>query len=85
MSANRGRWEQSTTGSLRYGEMHWVFERGGQPCRRCRTRILVAEQGAAPYARLTYWCPSCQLGPAVPPKRAPARKDRPLGRTTYTP
>ncbi len=32
--ANRGHWEQSTTGSLRYGAMHWVFERSGQPCRR---------------------------------------------------
>ncbi len=83
--ANRERWEQSTTGSLRYGEMHWVFERSGKPCRRCGTRILTAEQGAAPYARLTYWCPRCQLGPAPPPTRAPARRDRPLGRTSYRP
>ena len=72
--ANRGHWEQSTTGSLRYGEMHWVFERSGQPCRRCGTRIATAEQGPAPYARLTYWCPRCQLGPAPPPTRAPARR-----------
>ena len=83
--ANRGRWEQSTTGSLRYGEMHWVFERSGRPCRRCGTRIAVAEQGAAPYARLTYWCPLCQLGPSPVPTRAPVRRDRPLGRTTYRP
>ena len=81
--ANRGRWEQSTTGSLRAGEMHWVFERSGRPCRRCGTRILVAEQGRAPYARLTYWCPRCQLGPSVPPVRA--RRDRPAGRTSYRP
>ena len=85
MTANRERWEQSTTGSLRYGEMHWVFERSGKPCRRCGTRIAVAEQGAAPRARLTYWCPRCQLGPAPPPTRAPARRDRPVGRTRYTP
>ncbi len=85
MLANRDRWEQSTTGSLRYGEDHWVFERSGKPCRRCRTRILTAEQGAAPYARLTYWCPRCQLGPAPAPTRAPARKDRPVGRTSYRP
>ncbi len=85
MLANRGHWEQSTTGSLRYGEVHWVFERSGQPCRRCRTRILTAEQGDKPYARLSYWCPRCQLGPAPPPTRAPARKDRPLGRTSYRP
>ena len=83
--ANRGRWEQSTTGSLRYGEMHWVFERAGRPCRRCGTRIASAEQGAAPYARLTYWCPRCQLGPAPAPSRPPSRRDRPLGRTSYRP
>ena len=85
LQANRGRWEQSTTGSLRYGEMHWVFERGGRPCRRCGTRIATAEQGAAPYARLTYWCPRCQLGPAPTPSRPPSRRDRPLGRTSYRP
>ena len=85
MLANRGHWEQTTTGSLRHGEVHWVFERSGQPCRRCRTRILTAEQGPAPSARLTYWCPRCQLGPAPAPRRAPARADRPLGRTSYRP
>lgn len=85
MLANRGHWEQSTTGNLRHGEQHWVFERGGKPCRRCGTRILVAEQGDAPYARLTYWCPRCQLGPAPAPKRPPSRTERPVGRTRYTP
>ena len=84
MDANKERWEQSTTGSLRSGEDHWVFERTGRPCRRCGTRIASAEQGAAPRARLTYWCPRCQPGPSpapVPRRRAP----RPLGRTSYTP
>ena len=85
LRANRSRWEQSTTGSLRTGEQHWVFERSGRPCRRCGTRIAVAEQGEAPRARLTYWCPRCQQGPAAVPTRAPARRDRPLGRTTYRP
>jgi endonuclease-8 len=85
MLANRGHWEQSTTGSLRRGEHHWVFERSGQPCRRCGTRIVSAEQGAAPYARLSYWCPRCQVGPAATPARPPARGDRPTGRTRYTP
>jgi endonuclease VIII len=85
LRANRGRWEQSTTGSLRYGEMHWVFERGGRPCRRCGTRIVSAEQGAPPRARLTYWCPRCQLGPAPAPSRPPSRRDRPTGRTSYRP
>jgi endonuclease-8 len=85
MTANRGHWEQSTTGSLRQGEQHWVFERQGRPCRRCGARVASAEQGAAPYARLSYWCPRCQRGPAPPPASAPARGDRPLGRTRYTP
>jgi endonuclease-8 len=85
LTANRGRWEQSTTGSLRQGEMHWVFERAGRPCRRCGTRVASAEQGHAPSARLSYWCPHCQRGPAPPPSSAPARRDRPLGRTRYTP
>jgi len=83
MLANRDRWEQSTTGSLRAGEDHWVFERSGRPCRRCGTRIVVAEQGAAPYQRLTYWGLRCQLGPAPEPTRT--QTPRPLGRTRYRP
>ena len=83
MRANRGHPEQTTTGSLRRGEEHWVFERSGRPCRRCGTRIASAEQGAAPYARLTYWCPRCQVGPA--PEAQRVRTPRPLGRTTYRP
>jgi endonuclease VIII len=39
LAANRGRWTQSTTGSLRRGEECWVFERAGAPCRRCGTTI----------------------------------------------
>jgi endonuclease-8 len=64
MRFNRGRWTQSTTGSLRHGETHWVFERTGQPCRTCSSRIRSAEQGDPPRQRLTYWCPACQRGPA---------------------
>ena len=85
MMANRGHWEQSTTGSLRRGEVHWVFERTGQPCRRCGTRIVTAEQGDAPYARLSYWCPRCQSGPAPAPSPRSTRRERPLGRTKYVP
>jgi endonuclease-8 len=81
--ANRGHWAQSTTGSLRRGEDHWVFERSGRPCRRCGTRIASTEQGDAPYTRLTYWCPRCQLGPAPAPSAV--RRPRPAGRTRYTP
>ena len=79
--ANRDRWEQSTTGSLRHGEDHWVFERSGRPCRRCGTPIAAAEQGSAPQQRLAYWCPRCQPGASPDPR--PVRRERPAGRTTY--
>ncbi|MGE0580644.1 MAG: bifunctional DNA-formamidopyrimidine glycosylase/DNA-(apurinic or apyrimidinic site) lyase [Steroidobacteraceae bacterium] len=34
----------------------YVYERAGQPCRRCRTPIRRRVQGQ----RATYWCPQCQ-------------------------
>ena len=61
---NADRPQQSTTGELGRGRQHWVFERGGQRCRRCGTRIRTAEQGDGVYARVAYWCPTCQPGPA---------------------
>jgi endonuclease-8 len=36
----------------------WVYHRAGQPCRKCGTPIATRKQG--PYARGTYWCPTCQ-------------------------
>lgn len=60
LHANRAHPEQSTTGSLRRGEQHYVFERARRPCLRCRTPIEIAEQGPPPQQRLTYWCPRCQ-------------------------
>jgi len=60
MLHNRERPQQSTTGSLRRGETHWVFERDGRPCRRCWTTILRGEQGPSPHQRVSYWCPTCQ-------------------------
>jgi endonuclease VIII len=60
LSANREHPEQSTTGSMRRGEQHWVFERGRRPCRRCGTPIAIAEQGQPPQTRIAYWCPNCQ-------------------------
>ncbi|BCB87754.1 Fpg/Nei family DNA glycosylase [Phytohabitans suffuscus] len=56
LSANRGRWTQSTTGSLRKTETTYVYGRRAQPCRRCGTPIRKVEQAD----RVTYWCPSCQ-------------------------
>jgi endonuclease-8 len=71
---NRDHPEQSTTGYSGRGREHWVYERGGSPCLRCRTRIRRADQGVAPRARSTYWCPTCQPGPG--PER-PAAAVRP--------
>ncbi|SCL21797.1 endonuclease-8 [Micromonospora rhizosphaerae] len=67
LSANRGRWTQSTTGSLHRGQTSYVYGRRAQPCRRCGTAIRKEELGE----RVTYWCPVCQ------PERS-----RPAGPTT---
>jgi len=66
MDVNKDRAEQTTTGSLRTGEDHWVFQREGRPCRRCGTRVLSTTQGEPGHelhARVTAWCPRCQPGP----------------------
>ena len=59
VASNKGRWTQTTTGSLRRGETHYVYRRRAQPCRRCGAAIQKAEQGE----RVTYWCPRCQPAP----------------------
>jgi len=51
-----------TTGRFDPGARFWVYGRAGKPCRRCGTAIRRARQG--PYARSTYWCPSCQQSEA---------------------
>jgi endonuclease-8 len=42
------------------GERHWVYGRGGKPCRRCGTPIAYRKTG--PDARGLYYCPQCQRG-----------------------
>ncbi|HEU0132099.1 MAG TPA: DNA-formamidopyrimidine glycosylase family protein [Mycobacteriales bacterium] len=67
LHTNREHWSQVTTGDRRPGRDHWVFERPGRPCRRCGTPVRSAEQAEPDEperARLTYWCPHCQPGPA---------------------
>jgi len=84
MRANRHHPEQSTTGSTRRGEDHWVAGRKGRPCRRCGTAILLGEQGPATQERVTWWCPTCQA--ARSPIDAQARTgepDRPQPVTLY--
>lgn len=60
LRANRDHPEQSTTGYTGRGRAHWVYDRAGEACLRCRTPIARAEQGTPPRSRITYWCPSCQ-------------------------
>ncbi|MCA1726132.1 MAG: DNA glycosylase [Actinobacteria bacterium] len=62
MEANRQTGMQITTGDRRRGHSHWVYGRGGQPCRRCVTAIEQAVQGDPVQQRVTFWCPSCQPG-----------------------
>ncbi len=64
MLTGREHWAQSSTGSLRHGETHWVHARSGRPCRRCGTTIRVAPLGAPPQDRVFFSCPGCQGGPA---------------------
>jgi endonuclease-8 len=67
MLANRGRWTQSTTGSLHRGQTFYVYGRRAAPCRRCGTAVRKAEQGE----RVTYWCPRCQPENVTPRPGAP--------------
>jgi endonuclease-8 len=67
MVANKGRWDQVTTGDRRRGHQHWVYGRFGDRCRRCDTPILRGSQGPTGEERVVYWCPRCQ--PAVEDER----------------
>ncbi|HEX3583915.1 MAG TPA: DNA-formamidopyrimidine glycosylase family protein [Thermoanaerobaculia bacterium] len=48
---------QSVAGSSR--SRFSVYCRRGQPCRRCGTPVEMRRQG--PGARVTFWCPRCQI------------------------
>ncbi|CAL9430162.1 Endonuclease 8 [Streptomyces sp. enrichment culture] len=65
LEANRDRPVRSTTG--RRGQDLFVYGRAPRPCLRCRTPIRVADQGDGSRDRPTYWCPTCQTGPAPAP------------------
>jgi endonuclease-8 len=84
MVANREHPEQSTTGSLRRGEDHWVAGRKGRPCRRCGTTILLGEQGPHTQERVTWWCPRCQAACSpIDPAARTGEPDHPAPVTTY--
>jgi endonuclease-8 len=59
VASNKGRWTQTTTGSLQRGQTSYVYGRKAQPCRRCGTAIQKADLDD----RVTYWCPHCQPKP----------------------
>lgn len=42
----------------------FVYGRAPRPCLRCSTPIRTANQGDGSRDRPTYWCPTCQIGPA---------------------
>jgi endonuclease-8 len=84
MVANRHHPEQSTTGDTRRGQDHWVAGRKGRPCRRCRTPILLGEQGPATQERVTWWCPHCQAATSpVDPRARTGEPGRPQPVTLY--
>ena len=55
LRTNSGR-RRTTTGARRPGMNLYVYERAGQPCRRCGARIRRARTAG----RSSFWCPSCQ-------------------------
>lgn len=71
---NKGHASQSTTGDTGRDRRHYVFERGGKPCRRCGAPVATAMQGDPPYDRITYWCLRCQPGPH--PEPLPQKRPR---------
>ena len=64
--------------NLRFRPAMHVYGRGGQPCRRCHSRLRTGPQGAD--IRHTVWCPKCQPvveGQMEPPvRRGPTRRPR---------
>ncbi|MFF5497186.1 DNA-formamidopyrimidine glycosylase family protein [Streptomyces aquilus] len=74
LEANRDRPVRTTTG--RHGPDLFVYGRARVPCLRCHTPIRIANQGDGSRERPTYWCPTCQRGPAPGPASHPATPHR---------
>ncbi|MGA3372384.1 MAG: DNA-formamidopyrimidine glycosylase family protein [Terracidiphilus sp.] len=53
--------KRRTTHESDPGASLWVYDRKGEPCRRCGEPIRGRLQG--PDARITFWCPRCQPMP----------------------
>ncbi|MFJ9899661.1 Fpg/Nei family DNA glycosylase [Streptomyces sp. NPDC091280] len=82
LEANRDRPARNTTGTITNRSTHrttgglhtpdlFVYGRAPRPCLRCGTPIRTADQGDGSRERPTYWCPTCQVGPA--PGTSPPR------------
>ncbi|MEV5431911.1 DNA-formamidopyrimidine glycosylase family protein [Streptomyces sp. NPDC052701] len=67
LDANRDRPVRRTTAQP--GQNLFVYGRALRPCLRCGTSVRVADQGDGSRERPTYWCPTCQKGPAPAPRR----------------
>ncbi|MEU6284680.1 DNA-formamidopyrimidine glycosylase family protein [Streptomyces sp. NPDC047028] len=74
LEANRDRPVRQTTG-VRHHDL-FVYGRAPRPCLRCGTPVRVADQGDGSQERPTYWCPSCQQGPAPAPGSPQKWRDR---------
>ncbi|MGW2896379.1 Fpg/Nei family DNA glycosylase [Streptomyces sp. NPDC001212] len=74
LEANRDRVVRRTTGMR--GQDLFVYGRAPRPCLRCGISVRVADQGDGSQERPTYWCPSCQAGPAPQPGTAQKWRDR---------
>ncbi|MFD1656855.1 Fpg/Nei family DNA glycosylase [Streptomyces caeni] len=71
LEANRDRPARNTTG--RREQDLFVYGRAPRPCLRCGAPVRAAGQGDGARERPTYWCPSCQHGPAPAPGTADHR------------
>ncbi|MFE1443808.1 Fpg/Nei family DNA glycosylase [Streptomyces sp. NPDC058739] len=74
LEANRERPVRTTT--ARRGPDLFVYGRASRPCLRCGTPVRLADQGDGSRERPTYWCPTCQPGPAPAPGSPAARRSR---------
>ncbi len=50
-----------------YGDQLWVYDRAGEPCRRCATPVRRIVQGG----RSTFFCPGCQTSRRKARQKAP--------------
>jgi endonuclease VIII len=67
MRRNLGPGPRRTTFATFAGQKHYVYERSGQRCLKCDTKIRMQRQGNL--QRSTYFCPECQPAPQGEPEQ----------------